>query len=179
MSIPKSYYVYEFSYPEEMPELAGIVFYVGKGTKSSRMDAHFVEAANGCDSEKCKAIRSIWDAGLVVVRRIVFETRSEDEALAEEKRRILLHQLSYLTNVKIPVLPEVSVKVRVERKDVVLANKLRDEIHQGRYEHGSRLPSTKKIMEHFDVSSTTVLLARARLVGEYLIVQRGGYYYVC
>lgn len=99
MYIPKSHYVYEFSYPEGMPELAGIVFYVGKGTSLHRMDSHLREAANGCDCEKCKAIRSVWDAGLVVVRRIVFESRSNSKTLNEEKRRILQHRSPYLTNV--------------------------------------------------------------------------------
>src|SRR5262245_2196176 len=99
MPIPKSYYVYEFSYPEGMPELAGIVFYVGKGTGLHRMDKHLYEAANGCDCAKCKAIRSVWDAGLVVVRRIVFESRSESETLNEERKRIIQHQSPYLTNI--------------------------------------------------------------------------------
>ncbi len=37
MHILKSHYVYEFSYPERMQELEGIVFYVGKGTSLQRM----------------------------------------------------------------------------------------------------------------------------------------------
>ena len=98
MHIPISHYVYEFSYPEGMPELAGIVFYVGKGTSLRRMDNHLKEAANGCDCAKCEAIRSVWDAGLVVVRRIVFESQSESKTLNEEKRRILQHRSPYLTN---------------------------------------------------------------------------------
>jgi hypothetical protein len=100
MRIPKSHYVYEFSYPEGMPALADIIFYVGKGTSLFRMDAHFTEAAGGCDCDKCKAIRSVWDAGLVVVRRIVFETTDEQEAKLEESSRIALHRSPYLTNVQ-------------------------------------------------------------------------------
>ena len=41
----------------------------------------------------------MWDAGLVVVRRIVFESRSNSKTLNEEKRRILLHRSPHLTNV--------------------------------------------------------------------------------
>jgi hypothetical protein len=100
MRIPKSHYVYEFSYPEGMPDLAGIVFYVGKGTSLTRMNYHFIEASKGCDCGKCAAICSIWDAGLVVVRRIVFETLSHDEVLQEEKRRIKQHRSRFLTNIQ-------------------------------------------------------------------------------
>ncbi len=99
MPIQKSHFVYEFSYPEELPELAGIVFYVGKATKLTRMDDHFKEAAKGCICAKCEAIRSIWNLGLAVARRIVFESLSESEALNEERRRIIQHQSPYLTNV--------------------------------------------------------------------------------
>lgn len=99
-AVPITHYVYEFSYPEGMPELAGVIFYVGKGTSLQRMNNHLDEAASGCDCRKCEAICSIWDANLVVVRRIVFETLSEDDALQEEQRRILLHQSPFLTNIQ-------------------------------------------------------------------------------
>lgn len=100
MDIPKSYYVYEFAYPEEMPEVAGIIFYVGKGTSLSRMDIHLREAAReDCSCAKCKAIQSIWAVGLVVVRNIVFTSSDEMAALSEEKRRIVLHRSPYLTNI--------------------------------------------------------------------------------
>ena len=95
----RQYYVYEVSYPEGMPNLAGIVFYVGKGSNLSRMDNHFQEARSGCDCSKCQSIRSVWDAGLAVVRRIVFESPLEREAFNEERRRILLHESPYLTNI--------------------------------------------------------------------------------
>lgn len=91
-TVPQASYVYEFSSPEGMPECAGRVFYVGKGTSLQRMNNHLDEAATGCDCRKCEAIRSLWDSNLAVVRRIVFETLSEDDALQEEHRRILLHQ---------------------------------------------------------------------------------------
>lgn len=96
---PNSHYVYEFSYPEGMPEVGGIVFYVGKGSSLSRMDNHFQEARSECDCAKCQTIRVVWDAGLVVVRRIVFESPLERETFNEERRRILLHESSYLTNI--------------------------------------------------------------------------------
>lgn len=99
MMEPKSYFVYEFSYPPDMPELAGIVFYVGKGNNVRRMNHHLSEASKECDCDKCQAIRSIWDAGLVIVRRIVFESTSEQEALQEETARIARHRSPHLTNV--------------------------------------------------------------------------------
>lgn len=105
--IPPSYYVYEFSFPDGTVldeddgevNLSGVVFYVGKGTLASRMDHHFREAASGCECDKCNAIRAIWDAGLVVVRRIVFETLDEVEALNHERFLINTHMGPYLTNV--------------------------------------------------------------------------------
>ena len=48
MPLPKSHYLYKFFYTEWLPELAGIVFYVGKGTNTDRMNAHlFIEAQKG------------------------------------------------------------------------------------------------------------------------------------
>ena len=49
---------------------------------------------------KCKAIRSIWNIGLVVARRIVFETTDVQEARREERSRIAMHRSPYLTNVQ-------------------------------------------------------------------------------
>jgi LEM3-like protein len=98
--VPRSHYVYEFSYPDGMPEgLAGIVFYVGLGTNLSRMDNRFIEASHRCPCDKCNAIRSVWDAGLVVARRIVFESTDIQEVRHEEASRIAQHQSPYLTNV--------------------------------------------------------------------------------
>lgn len=86
-----------------MPELAGIIFYVGKGTKLSRMNVHFREAASEkCDCAKCEAIQSVWAIGLAVVRNTVFTSINEKAALQEEARRIVLHYSPYLTNVKLP-----------------------------------------------------------------------------
>lgn len=95
--VPRSHYVYEFSYPQGMP-LAGVVFYVGKGTHLSRMNDHLREAAGGCTCEKCRAIRSIWAAGYIPARRIVFESLDEQATFAEERRRIALRASRYLTN---------------------------------------------------------------------------------
>lgn len=105
--IPVSYYVYEFSFPKKTileedgirTDVSGVVFYVGKGTSASRMDSHFREAANGCECDKCDTIRLMWDAGLVVVRRIVFETLNEAEALDREKFLINAHMGPHLTNI--------------------------------------------------------------------------------
>ena len=68
----KPFYVYEFSYPEEIPERAGIVFYVGMSNTLTRLDKHLTEASGPCGCERCCAIRSIWDEDLLVVRRVVF-----------------------------------------------------------------------------------------------------------
>jgi acyl carrier protein len=101
VEIPKSHYVYELAYPKEMPKLAGVVFYVGKGTSLSRMDDHLREAAReDCDCAKCEAIRSVWAAGLAVVRNIVFTSRNEKVTLEEEIRRIVRHHSPYLTNMQ-------------------------------------------------------------------------------
>jgi hypothetical protein len=99
IEVPRPYFVYEFSYPEKMPELAGVIFYVGKGVNLTRMDDHLREAAKGCMCAKCEAIRSICNVGLLVARRIVFESRSEGEVLNEEMRRIIQHRSPHLTNI--------------------------------------------------------------------------------
>jgi hypothetical protein len=90
------------------------------------MDDHFREAAGGCECQKCQAIRSVWDAGLVVVRRIVFETIFESEALKQEKARIVLHSSPYLTNiVGIPKTTVSPVAPSTQEKDANLAALLR------------------------------------------------------
>lgn len=123
---PKSYYVYEFSYPDLMMGLSGIIFYVGKGTHASRMDHHLQEAASGHECAKCKAIRSIWDTGLIPARRIVFETRDKVEVINEERRRILLHRSPHLTN--IVIIDNTKEKIKTEpvsrRRDTPLWQKI-------------------------------------------------------
>lgn len=118
MHIPKSHYIYEFSYPQHMPDFpGGTVFYVGKGTSLSRMDSHFTEATGGCDCDKCRAIRSVWNTGLAVARRIVFETTDEREAIREEKVRIARHLSPYLTNVQGGCGTRRVTKVEVEKDE--------------------------------------------------------------
>lgn len=98
--VPRTHFVYEYSYPSEMPDLAGVVFYVGKGTTLNRMDAHLTEAAGECDCAKCEAIRSVWALGLVVVRQIVFESMDERQVLMVEKQKIAQHLSPHLVNVQ-------------------------------------------------------------------------------
>jgi DNA-binding XRE family transcriptional regulator len=95
--IPKAFYVYTFAYPAGMPN-AGAVFYVGKGTSLHRMDHHFKEAVGGCQCQKCQAIRSVWDTGLPVERRIIFDTVDEQGALQHEQESIARYQSEHLTN---------------------------------------------------------------------------------
>lgn len=86
-----------------MPELAGIIFYVGKGTNLSRMNDHLREAAReDCNCAKCEAIRSVWAVGLVVTRNIVFTSKDERATLDEESRRIVRHYSPHLTNLRLP-----------------------------------------------------------------------------
>ncbi len=40
-----SHYMHKFSYPEEIPEFAGTIFFISKGTNLSRMDDHVRKAA--------------------------------------------------------------------------------------------------------------------------------------
>lgn len=101
-----SYFNYTLSYPEECfdgdgTDLSNIVFYVGKGTHLSRIDNHFREAAaRRCSCEKCNVIRWIWSKGKAPLRKIVFETLSEDEAFGNEQHLIQSEYKSkYLTNV--------------------------------------------------------------------------------
>lgn len=99
-SIPKSHYVYEFAYPQNMPlPWSGETFYVGKGTRLTRMDDHFKEAVNGCSCLKCQAIRLVWKAGLAVSRRIVFESTNELEVFQKEKQTIIKRKSPFLTNI--------------------------------------------------------------------------------
>ena len=68
-----NYYVYEQAYPDDFldQELAGTVFYVGKGT-GNRIDFH-EEAASGkhydANQQKCAIIREIQAQGKQVVKR--------------------------------------------------------------------------------------------------------------
>jgi excisionase family DNA binding protein len=71
------YYVYTLTRPN------GEVFYVGKGT-GDRIDQHEHEAELGYRTEKCDVIRQIWSEGGQVVKRKVYETTVERDALLYE-----------------------------------------------------------------------------------------------
>ena len=83
-----NYYVYEQAYPDDFldQELAGTVFYVGKGT-GNRIDFH-EEAASGkhydANQQKCAIIREIQAQGKQVVKRKVYETDVEQDAYLYE-----------------------------------------------------------------------------------------------
>ncbi len=89
----KLYFNYIYQYPEgclssDGVDLSNQVFYVGKGTGTSRMDAHLTEALNGCECEKCSVIRWIWSLEKVPGRQIVFQTVDHQESLDNEKHLI-------------------------------------------------------------------------------------------
>src|SRR6266568_3070395 len=94
----KKYFLYTKAYPEGM-ELAGEVFYVGKGTSKARIAFHDWEARTSCACEKCTVIRSIFSKGLKPVDSIVYETLDEDEAYAVEELAIrYAYTQKYLVN---------------------------------------------------------------------------------
>lgn len=87
MAPTKRYYVYTLAHPN------GMIFYVGKGTKS-RAVSHLSEARKRmCSCQKCKIILGIWKAGLEVTVSYVFETDDEATALAREAE--LIHDLQH------------------------------------------------------------------------------------
>lgn len=88
----KTWYVYAYAFPD------GTVFYVGKGNHA-RIDDHEREARNGCDCDKCRIIRQIWESGHPVQKRIVFETLVEAEALVQERSLIERYTGPQLTNI--------------------------------------------------------------------------------
>jgi hypothetical protein len=80
------YYTYELAYPESM---GGAVFYVGKGKTEEkpwqdRINAHEREAMRGHDCQRHQIIRRIWENGEEVIKRKVFETDVEQDALIYE-----------------------------------------------------------------------------------------------
>lgn len=77
--------VYELCYPEGEP------FYVGKG-RPTRPRRHINGARRGEDSHKDRIIRKIERQGNAVAIEIVLETDSNDEAMAEEVRRIACYR---------------------------------------------------------------------------------------
>lgn len=128
------YFVYEYSYPQEMPDplRAGVIFYVGKATNGARLDHHLAEAKTDCSCAKCQAIRLVWDAGLTVIRRIVFESINNTEVVNEERRRILLHESPYLTNV-------VKTRRKYEPKEVQSEIQPIEEVRIFCNKHGMRI----------------------------------------
>ena len=93
------HYVYWHRYPKDYPDqqLAGKVFYVGKGSRS-RSKNHLAEARKGVQSEKCDIIRSIWAAGKQVVEEKIAYFDNEAEAYELEKKLINELGLSTLAN---------------------------------------------------------------------------------
>ncbi len=89
----KTWYVYTYALPD------GTVFYVGKGNHA-RIDAHEREARKGCDCEKCRIIRQIWESGHPIQKRIVLETLVEAEALVQERSLIDRYAGPQLTNIR-------------------------------------------------------------------------------
>src|SRR5947207_10125116 len=86
MNSERIFYTYELAYPQSM---GGTVFYVGKGSYSQegridRIDMHEREAKRGGTSRKCQIIRDIWANDEQIVRRKVYETPAEQDALIYE-----------------------------------------------------------------------------------------------
>ncbi len=86
-------YVYSLAYPD------GRVFYVGKGTQG-RINQHEYEAKRGtCRCAKCKIIQGIWGRKGDVIKKIIREGLTSNEALALEGELIRQYQ-EQLVNVK-------------------------------------------------------------------------------
>jgi hypothetical protein len=86
------FYVYELIDPR-----CGAVFYVGKGV-GRRSASHDKEARKGVASPKCDRIRSIWQDGLSVSRRVVERFQCEKSAYDAERNLIEKIGLERLTN---------------------------------------------------------------------------------
>lgn len=80
--MPARFIVYELCHPDGTP------FYVGKGNRVTRPRDHLSAARRGATAVNTETIRLIEDRGESVIERIVFETSIEEEAFAEEVRRI-------------------------------------------------------------------------------------------
>jgi hypothetical protein len=81
------FYVYELWNP-----LKNKIFYVGKGT-GNRIVRHerYNPALENPQKAKDRIIRKIQDAGLEVIKKIIFETEIEDEAFAKERELIKIY----------------------------------------------------------------------------------------
>lgn len=92
--MPESlYYTYSLAYPDET------IFYIGKGSYG-RMYDHEREARQGSRSKKCSIIREIWNQGGQVLKRKLYETDCEEDALLYETALItLMNATGMLSNV--------------------------------------------------------------------------------
>lgn len=86
---PYDYYVYTLSYPKYSGRMGPYarIFYVGKGV-GIRIYVHEEDARRGCKCHKCCVIRSIWEHGCSVDKKIVFVSSDENEACRCERELI-------------------------------------------------------------------------------------------
>ena len=126
---PQTWYVYTYAHPD------GSVFYIGKGCHA-RIEDHEREAQRGCECEKCRTIRQIWQSGQPVQKRIVYETLDEQEAYKQEQRLIDVYGRENLTNRRdgrsrplrrsSPVAPPSKVDVSDKHPDTRFKQNLKD-----------------------------------------------------
>lgn len=81
----------------ELRDGSGVPFYVGKG-QGSRLHAHEQRAKRGFHSAVCCKIRKLTSLGISIQKTIVFSSRSERIAFAEEVRLIAFYGRENLKN---------------------------------------------------------------------------------
>lgn len=89
------YYVYALIDPR-----TDAPFYIGKG-KGRRINAHELEAQNGGESQKCRVIREINEAGLQVKKVKIAEFAREASAYKRERQEIQRIGMDNLTNLTV------------------------------------------------------------------------------
>lgn len=89
--MPDECYVYTLAYPD------GTVFYIGKG-QGNRIHAHEIEARKGKLSRKCDVIREIWLNGGEVVKEVVKDHMTDNEAALLESKTLQEYERENLTN---------------------------------------------------------------------------------